>query len=269
MPLLGAYIVPHPPMAITEIGGGSEIQIINTVVGCTRVAKEIAEIAPDTIVFISPHSPMYHDRFYVAKGDSAKGSFARFNAPQVRFNEKMDFELADKIISEAEGLNISIDPDGVNGDLDHGIMVPLRFIKLQYHDYKIVRIGISGLSFEEHFKFGQAIHKAIDSIDRRVVVIASGDLSHRLQEYGPYGFAEEGVEYDKKLIDVISNNRLSELMEFDADFLDKAAICGHNGFIILSGIIDGLGFEPTFVSHDDITGVGYGIFLFHGSAPTS
>ncbi len=263
MPILGAYIVPHPPMAITEIGGGSEIQIINTVVGCTRVAKEISEIAPDTIIFISPHSPMYHDRFYVATGDSAKGSFARFNAPQVRFNEKMDSELANKIVAEAGALNIPTDPDGLNDDLDHGIMVPLRFIKLQYHEAKIVRIGISDLSFEDHFKFGQAIRNAVDALDRRVVVIASGDLSHKLQEYGPYGFAEEGVEYDRRIIDVISNNELSKLMEFDADFLDKAAICGHNGFIMLSGIIDGQGFKPVFVSHDDITGVGYGIFLFH------
>lgn len=263
MPILGAYIVPHPPMAITEIGGGSEIQIINSVVGCTRVAKEIKEIAPDTIIFISPHSPMYHDRFYVAKGETAKGSFARFNAPQVRFNEKMDSELAGRIIEEAEALNIPTDHDGVNDDLDHGIMVPLRFIKLQYQDAKIVRIGISGLSFEDHFKLGKAICKAIDSLDRRVVIVASGDLSHKLQEYGPYGFAKEGVEYDKRLIDVISKNELSKLMEFDADFLDKAAICGHNGFIMLSGILDGLGFEPAFVSYDDITGVGYGVFLFH------
>lgn len=265
MPILGAYIVPHPPMAITEIGVGSEIQIIDTVVGCTRVAKEIAELAPDTIIFISPHSPSYQDRFYVAKGDTAKGSFANFNAPQVRFNEKMDSELANKIIEEAGALNIPTDPDGVNADLDHGIMVPLRFIKLNYYEAKIVRIGISGLSFEDHFKFGQAICKAIDSLDRRVVVIASGDLSHKLQEYGPYGFAEEGVEYDKRIIELISNNELSKLMDFEPDFLDKAAICGHCGFIMLFGVIDGLGLEPVFVSHDDITGVGYGIFLFHRS----
>ena len=266
MPILGAYVVPHPPMLITEVGGGSEIQIIETLVGCTRVAKEISELRPDTIIFISPHSPLYSDRFYVSTGEIAKGSFAKFGAPRVRFNEHCDTELAEEIITEAEKLNVPVDPDGVNSELDHGIMVPLRFIKSQYNDAKIVRLGISGLSFEEHFRFGQAIRSAVEALDRRVVFVASGDLSHKLKDYGPYGVSPEGIDYEEKIIKVFDDNDLQMLMEFDPEYLEKAAVCGHKAFITMSGLIDGLGFESTFVSHDDITGVGYGVCLFYPSS---
>ena len=103
--------------------------------------------------------------------------------------------------------------------------------------------------------------------DRSVVYIASGDLSHKLQEYGPYGFVEEGPLYDKRIMDVMSNARFSELLDFDIDFLDKAAECGHRSFIMMSGFLDNISVIPKFYSHEDITGVGYGICSYFPTDP--
>ena len=53
-------------------------------------------------------------------------------------------------------------------------------------DYKVVRIGISGLSPLTHYRFGQCIKEAVE--DKNVLLIASSDLSHCLKEDGPYDY---------------------------------------------------------------------------------
>ena len=87
MPILAAYMVPHPPMIVPEVGRGSEHQI-----EATR-----------------------SDYFHISPGVSAEGSFARFRAPQVCFRETYDSELA----KTAERMAIACGlPAGTRGQRD-------------------------------------------------------------------------------------------------------------------------------------------------------
>ncbi len=76
--------------------------------------------------------------------------------------------------------------------LDHAVMVPLYFIEKYYTDYQLVRVSVSGLPLQDHYRFGQCVAQAAEELERRTVFIASGDLSHRLAEDGPYGFNAQG-----------------------------------------------------------------------------
>ena len=87
MYLKAAFMVPHPPMIVPQIGRGSEKQIEETIRAYERVADEIAALRPDTVIITSPHATMYSDYFHISSGRKAKGSFADFGAPQVRFEE--------------------------------------------------------------------------------------------------------------------------------------------------------------------------------------
>ena len=80
MSIQAAFMVPHPPMIVPEIGRGSEAQITETIRAYERVADEIAELEPETILIASPHSVMYSDYFHISPGRKAKGSFAEFRA---------------------------------------------------------------------------------------------------------------------------------------------------------------------------------------------
>ncbi len=263
MPILAAFMVPHPPLIVPNVGRGGEAQIQKTTEAYERVAKEIADLKPDTIVISSPHSEMYYDYFHISPGEGAKGSFARFRAPEVKFDEKYDTELVDEIcrLSSEEKLQAGTKGE-LEKDLDHGTMVPLYFIRKYYKDGKIVRIGLSGLSYEKHYELGKTVQRAAERLNRRIVYVASGDLSHKLQEYGPYGFAKEGPEYDERIMDVCSRGAFGELFDFDEAFCDKAAECGHRSFVIMAGALDGIDVKATQYSHEDVTGVGYGICSF-------
>ena len=264
MPILAAFMVPHPPMIVPEVGRGSEKQIKSTIEAYERVADEIAALKPDTIIISSPHSLLYADYFHISPGKEANGSFVEFGAPEVRFNVKYDEEFVDYVSMKA---NESGFPAGTLGEkkkqLDHGTMVPLWFILKKYSDFKLVRTGLSGLDLVKHYEYGMMLKEAADSLERRVVYVASGDLSHKLQDYGPYGFAKEGPEYDKRIMDVCSNARFEELFDFDETFCDKAAECGHRSFVIMAGALDGVSVKATQLVHEDVTGVGYGICTFY------
>ena len=48
MPILAAYMVPHPPMIVPEVGRGSEKQVEATQQAYRRVARDIAALKPET-----------------------------------------------------------------------------------------------------------------------------------------------------------------------------------------------------------------------------
>ncbi len=264
MPIIAAYMVPHPPMIVPEVGRGSERQIEATRAAYARVAEDIAALAPETVILTSPHATMYADYFHISPGRSAEGSFARFRAPGVRFWEEYDAELAKTIerLAIAGGL-----PAGTRGErdpeLDHGTMVPLYFIRQVYSGFRLVRVGLSGLPLEDHYRLGQLIRRAADETGRRAVLVASGDLSHKLQSYGPYGYAPEGPQYDARIMDVCGRAAFGELFDFDEAFCERAAECGHRSFVIMAGALDGVAVAAEKLSHEDVTGVGYGVCAFH------
>ena len=257
-------MVPHPPLIVPDIGKGSEKKVQKTIDSYEKVANEIAAFSPDTIVISSPHSVMYYDYFHISPGEKAVGDFSMFQAPQVSFSERYDSELVKEIEKIAKAENF---PAGTKAErdpsLDHGTMVPLYFIRKAYKGGKIVRVGLSGLSYEAHYRLGELIKEAADKLNRKIVFVASGDLSHKLQSYGPYGFVKEGPEYDERIMDVCSRAAFDELFDFDEDFCSKAAECGHRSFVIMAGVLDKTEVKATKYSHEDVTGVGYGICSFY------
>ena len=268
MPIIAGFMVPHPPMIVPDVGRGSERQIAETTAAYEKTADMIAAIKPETIIITSPHTIMYSDYFHISPGESAKGSFAEFRAPKVVFSEEYDSQLVREICSRCDSEGIYAGTKGERDKrLDHGTMVPLWFIRKKYKGGKIVRIGLSGQPLTEHYRLGRVIREAVESTGRKAVIVASGDLSHKLQHYGPYGFAPEGPEYDERIMDVMGRAAFGELFDFDGVFCEKAAECGHRSFVIMAGAFDGLSVKVEKLSHQDVTGVGYGICTFIPGEP--
>ena len=263
MGIKAAYMVPHPPLIVPAVGRGGEKDIAETTRAYERVAEHIAKIAPDTIIITSPHSVMYADYFHISPGTGSAGDFGRFGAPQVSFDVDYDTEFVERL---EKLLKQNKFPAGTQGErereLDHGTMVPLYFIRKHYKEGKIIRIGLSGLPLADHYKLGMFIKQVAEELDRNAVFVASGDLSHKLQDYGPYGFDPAGPVYDKRIMEAASKADFGGMLEFDEDFLDKAAECGHRSFVIMAGAFDGVDVKPEVLSHQDVTGVGYGIAVF-------
>lgn len=263
MALIGAFIVPHPPVIIPEVGKGQEKQVSKTIDSYREAAKRIAALKPDTIIITSPHSIMYSDYIHISPGKSAKGDLSRFNAKSVTFQVNYDDEFVSQLEYYADKEGVEAGTLGEKDkNLDHGTMVPLYFINEYLKDYKVVRIGLSGLSFTEHYRLGKCITKTADELGRRIVFVASGDLSHRLKEDGPYGFAEDGVRFDQEITKAMAEGNFLQFMEFTPDFCEAAGECGLRSFIIMAGALSGMAVSSELLSYEGTLGVGYAVCEF-------
>lgn len=263
MSVVGAFIMPHPPIILPEVGKGEERKIQKTINAYREAARQIAALKPDTVVLTSPHATAYADYFHISPGNGARGSFAQFRAPNVKIEIAYDGEFVQALTGIAGEAGL---PAGTFGEqekaLDHGTMIPLRFLNEVLTDYKLVRIGLSGLSAPDHYRLGQCVAETAEKLGRRVVFVASGDLSHKLKEDGPYGFAPEGPEFDKQITEAMEKCDFLRFLTFRPDFCDAAAECGLRSFIIMAGALDGKAVRPELLSYEGPFGVGYAVCTF-------
>lgn len=259
MGIIGGFIVPHPPIAVPEIGNGEEKKIQATLDSYNRIAEEIERLQPETIILTSPHSVLYRDYFHVSPGEHAIGDFSGFHAPDIQISVDYDNSFSEYLDTLCNQINF---PAGTMGEqdplLDHGTMVPLYFIKKRYTDFRLVRIGLSGLPLKTHYQFGVILSKTADTLHRKTVFIASGDLAHCQKKDGPYGYRPQGPKYDQQLMQTLKHNTLDDLLDFDETLLEQSMECGHRSFCILAGAMSQKHYHIRVLSHEATFGVGYG-----------
>ena len=261
--MLSAYIMPHPPIARPEVGKGREKEIQSTLDSYRKASKMISEDAPETIVVISPHSVVYRDAFYIASGKRWKGDLKQFGASNVSLDFENDTELAEEVIKLCKEKKIpTVYDERGSVQPDHGSVVPLSFVHEAYKGFKVLRISPCFLPNATLVEMGSIIERAAAHLGRKITFLASGDLSHRLKEDGPYGFVKEGPIFDKQVTEAMKKCDFKAFQSFDEDFLDMAAECGLPGFIMMSGALKNYKVTSDFMSYEGTFGVGYAVCAF-------
>jgi AmmeMemoRadiSam system protein A len=133
------------------------------------------------------------------------------------------------------------------------------FINQRYSEYAAIRISPSGLGTSEHYRFGQCIAKVSALTDRRIILIASGDLSHSLSDSGPYSFAPEGAEFDAAMTKAFSTGDFLSLLNVPERLRERAAECGYAPVLMLAGCFDRQNVDPKLLSYEGPFGVGYAV----------
>ena len=260
MSIIHGYFLPHPPLAVPDVGRGREREIQDTLDALDKVAREIAKIAPETIIYITPHSTLYADYFHISPGTEARGNLGNFGAGHVKFHVEYDRDLVYEIAASANEDEILAGDIGEEDPrLDHGTMVPMWFINRHYTDYKMVRISPSEMTPMQHYHFGMSIAKGVERAGRRVVLIASGDLSHKLTQSGPYGYAMEGEIFDQTITTILTYGDYLPLLLTADGLRNAAAECGFNSLAIMAGCFDRQSVDTKLHSYEGPFGVGYAV----------
>lgn len=266
MSILSGYLMPHPPIIIPKIGGGEERKIQDTIDSMNDIGLDIKSLKPETIIVITPHGNFFRDAVTVNCDKNLSGDFGSFGFMEIKMNFVNDFELACRIVQNSEKNNVSaIRVDEIlkkdymlDSRIDHGTMVPLHFIVNHYSKFKLVHITYGMLSNEELYKFGRIIKETVDEMDVNAVVIASGDLSHKLIRGAPAGYSAKGKGFDDSIMEYIENNNRLGIMAVDETYAEEAGECGLRSLQILMGVLDGLDTNNIVLSYEGPFGVGYG-----------
>ena len=268
MSILGAVIVPHPPLIIPTVGCGREREVQATIDAYRTAAKQVAAWEPEALIVTSPHQIMYTDYFHISPGRAAAGDMSAFGAPQTGLTVQYGEDLRDEAVRRAEAAGLRAGTLGERDPaLDHGTFLPLYFLREAGVDCPILRVGLSGFSPLDHYRLGQCIAQAVEALGRRAVFVASGDLSHKLRDDGPYGFAPEGPEFDRQITGAMAAGDFLQFLTMDPALCDRAAECGLRSFQMMAGALDGLAVESKLLSYEGVTGVGYGVAVFAVTGP--
>ncbi|MFA6409995.1 MAG: AmmeMemoRadiSam system protein B [Candidatus Buchananbacteria bacterium] len=262
MPIVFAASVPHPPVLIPEIGKDNIKQIKKTEDAFKKLEQDFYASKPESILIISPHGKVLADAFSINLNADYTANFKDFGDFGLEMKFKSDY-LSIQEIRAADETSKTI-PIVLSSDqeLDHGFSIPLYFLTQHLKNIPIIPVTYSTLDYQQHFAFGQFLHRQLSKINKRFAVIASGDLSHRLTKEAPAGYSEKGQEFDNKLIELIKNKDFAGLLKIDPELISQAGECGLRSIIILAGIIESLNFAPEILSYEGPFGVGYLISEF-------
>ncbi|HAA90094.1 MAG: Uncharacterized protein XD63_0852 [Thermoanaerobacterales bacterium 50_218] len=266
--LVFAGLAPHPPLIVLRVSGDELRKVEKTIKSMREWAQRAALAKPDTLVFVSPHGVFLRDAEGYLGRRKLYGSFAAFGAPELAFEAENDCELAEAIAREAEKEGISV--VRVDDDtLDHGIMVPLYYLREAGVEAKLVAFGISLLPFEKLFRFGKVVARVCAATQRRVALVASGDLSHRLIPGAPAGYDPQGKVFDEIIQEALSQMDVDRILNLPEDLIERAGECGLRPIIILLGALSGQKVESRIYSYEGPFGVGYLVaeFCLEGKDP--
>ena len=91
-----AYLMPHPPVIIPQVGKGKETDSFLTVLACKKVSQQISEIKPSVVIIATPHGHSFLDYIYMNTKQELKGSLSEFGAKDIHFSYRNNFEKTAK-----------------------------------------------------------------------------------------------------------------------------------------------------------------------------
>jgi MEMO1 family protein len=254
--LVFSGIAPHPPIMVPEVGRESIAGVRRSIEAMARLTERLIASGAKTVILISPHAPLEIDSFVAYEGPELYGDFANFHSPETIVSAPVDGELLEAITTVAakENYRVSTLPDT---DLDHGTAVPLYFLLRNGWQGKVIALGYSFLSNEDHLRFGRCIKSAVDSLGRPVAFIASGDLSHRLAPQAPAGFNPNAHVFDERVVAALRANDPQAIVDIDYNLRKIAGECGYRSMLVAIGAGTDLPLSCEVMNYEAPFGVGY------------
>ena len=256
MSLVFAAITPHPPLLIPNIGKEESKKAEKTKQALEKLEQDLYLTKPEIIIVISPHGNSFPDAFSINAHTQFESNFKEFGDMDTKQTWHGSPELASKIDCSTHGkvLHTSLVSEE---KLDHGSSVPLFFLTSHLPNVRILPVGYTQLPVKDHLEFGYLLKEIIMSSDKRIAVIASGDLSHGLTKDSPAGFSETGKEFDETIIKLLETKNTTGVMNMEEKFVEEAMECGYRSILILLGILKNMDCEFKNYSYEAPFGVGY------------
>ena len=262
--LIFACIAPHGSMIIPLLGEKGAEKALATRAAMEDLGRRVAAAQPETLVVITPHGHRIDNCFSLLNNRRVQGTLGpepESNGHSFTLTFEVDKELNAAIVEEARALDVPAVrlsyavPDETQfwQPLDWGALVPLWFLGVPLDPQPRVVMACpdrENMPWELSVPFGLCIRKAAETLNRRIVLVASADLGHAHDAQGPYGYDMASKEFDTALIDAVKAQDLARLLEFDLDWLKRASTDSYGQILNLYGAIRGTNFRGEVLSYE-------------------
>ena len=235
--VLSAKITHVPTMIMSEQPGrlhGCRQQAID---GHKEIARRAKALGADTIVVLDTHWCV-NAGYHINANHKFEGIFTSHEFPQFIQGLEYAYEgnaaLGDLIAEKATAkgaFTLSHQIDSL--DLEYGTLVPMRYMASE-GDFKVVSVAAwcTVHSYESSRKLGEAIREAIEESDSKVLLLASGSLSHKIwgnDEYeannGTFTISSEfNRQVDLHVLNMWQQGEIATFLEMLPEYADYC--CG-------------------------------------------
>lgn len=258
MAIIKSYLLPHSPLLIPEIGKANHSLMQKTALVYENIKTELKNNKIDSVVIITPHGHEQINNFLINCSPDLDINFQDFGFIPPKTTIKGDIPLADQIKNT---LQEEFPLKQVSYlTLDYGSGIPLYLLKEQSYDFKALTITpTSDLDLNIQAAFGEKLYPILENSPKRIALIASGDLSHRLMRKSPGGYSPKGPKFDNKVIEYLSypETALNNLLNMDKNIILAASECGLKPILMLLGVLKNKSWKPDILAYQTDFGVGY------------
>lgn len=257
MALVFASFTPHTPLITPHIGKEHRSVLKKTDEAFNFLTNELYAAKPDTVLIISAHGDLLPNAFTLNLHPTFTVQFKDFGdlvTKQIYHSDiGLTHHLKEKLETREPITMISTE------HVDHGVGVPLIRLLEPFKNFppKIIPLMYSMLNFEAQYSFGVNLQEIILNSTKRIAVIASGELSHRLTKKSPAGYSPKGEEFDNRIISLLETNRAKDILKIDPTLVDEAGECGFRSLLILLGTINSMNYTSHVLSYEAPFGIGY------------
>jgi 3,4-dihydroxyphenylacetate 2,3-dioxygenase len=185
--VLTAKVTHVPTMLLSERPGRLFGTRAKAIEGHREIGRRARALGADTIVVLDTHW-MVNAGYHVNSNARYKGVYTSHEFPQ--FIQGLTYDLpgnpalGDLIAEKAQGRGVYTLSHHVETlDLEYGTLVPMHYMNPE-GDLKVVSVSAycTVHSFGSSRQLGEAIREAVEASDSKVLLVASGSLSHKIWE---------------------------------------------------------------------------------------
>lgn len=254
--IVGAAIVSHvPPIVMAEedrlaLNDGQDFSLVPGLHEMRRTCLD--RLRPDTVVVFDTHWFTTFEHV-VSAHERRTGHYTSEELPRTIAGMPYDYpgdpELADAIAAQAEGR----DDTWIHATRDPhlGVHYPtVNLLPFLQGDERWLSVGVCQTATPDDFLlFGELLEQAVESLDRRVVLLASGGLSHRfwplreLRQHEAAGLEHivtpEARAADEHLLALLQAGDHSDVLAFMPEFRRHSPEAFFAHYLMMVGALGG------------------------------
>ncbi|NMB47881.1 hypothetical protein GYA13_00335 [Candidatus Kuenenbacteria bacterium] len=257
--LSSAAFCPHPPLSVPAIGQANLAALATTLNSFQKLNLELLALKPDTLILISPQHQKKSAQLIINSAPQYLGSLENFGdlATKIEFSSDPDLLSALQKTDQQlkNGMNFIFEAEPA---LDYGATIPLYHLAKNLIGVKLLVLyppADAPLSY--NLELGKILQKVLKNSEKKIALIASGDLSHKLSEDSPVGVSPRAKEFDHTLIQMLKHKKIAELIALDPALSIEAEECALGPLTLLLGILYRVPYAPKVLSYEHPFGIGY------------
>ncbi|MCB1053722.1 MAG: hypothetical protein H6510_13305 [Acidobacteria bacterium] len=254
-------LAPHPPIIVDGVGGLRAREANQTIAAMADLAQDMIQTQPELLILVSPHTPRPHSGLAFYDTTLLEGDFSAFGAPDSEVSLINDVTMGRHLQARIPELQ------ALHAPLDHGATVPLWFFQEAGWQGPTFVLGLPWR--EDHYLewVGDQIAHVLTYDDRKVALLASGDMSHCLKPGAPSGFDPVGREFDQQFSQLIQLGQFEQAAHLPKPLQESACQDVVASCRVIWQASHYAKHNHRLLSYEGPFGVGYSVACFYKEDP--